>query len=643
MKKALVCAIAIVAVFAGALANGAGTPASLAAPSNRVFKIMPLGDSITFGWPDRDYGGYRHSLGTLLAQDGYTVHFVGSQQSGTGVIPDPANEGHPGWTIPQLKNGIDTRHWLETYQPEIILLHIGTNDLHKGGAASAPANLSALLDDILGRLPHAYVIVAQIIPFRRGPDKAYQTYVAAIPGLAASKGPRVSTVDMQTILSKTDYADVLHPNAGGYDKMARAWEGAIRAVVSGMKGQAPTIPASPQGAPVALAAATTQGAAAALVPSADGQTVYDTTLHVTWLANGNLAAAEKFGVGGVNSNGSMTYAAAVRWVQALDAYHTGEGYLGHNNWQLPTTPEKDRTYAHTGRHGESFGFGCSGSTLGSLYYTELGLQEPNTAVPISDTAVGPFHNFQPYLYWSAAAAADAKQGFISFSFNTGFQGANVPPNYLYVLPMIPHKLAGTPPATGRGLQVNPGGKTVYDPVAKVTWLADANLAATQALGIKEINPDGAMTHPTAVRWIHALNTAEHGRGYLGQTDWKLPESKPSDQPSCTDGRTGFGCTGSDMGELFYNQLGLHPGQSVVAPPDVRVGPFHNIQPYLYWACSGKTAQAHCEDRGPAPNFEWNFSFGNGFQGTNLVGNALYVIVYYPGAPAALLPAVAPHR
>jgi hypothetical protein len=34
--------------------------------------------------------------------------------------------------------------------------------------------------------------------------------------------------------------------------------------------------------------------------------------------------------------------------------------------------------------------------------------------------------------------------------------------------------------------------------------------------------------------------------------------------------------------------------------------------------------------GPADGFAWNFSFGNGFQGTNLVGNNLFVMVYYPG-------------
>jgi lysophospholipase L1-like esterase len=77
-----------------------------------------------------------------------------------------------------------------------------------------------------------HIIVAQIIPFRAGPDQLHQSYNDAIPGIVASKGPRVSMVDMQSILSPSDYAQGLHPNAGGYDKMARAWGRALRPVIS---------------------------------------------------------------------------------------------------------------------------------------------------------------------------------------------------------------------------------------------------------------------------------------------------------------------------------------------------------------------------------------------------------------------------
>ncbi len=327
----------------------------------------------------------------------------------------------------------------------------------------------------------------------------------------------------------------------------------------------------------------------------------------------------------------MDYATAVRWVDAMNKLDHGAGYLGHNNWQLPTTPRQDNSCARAGRHGESFGFHCSGGALGYLYYGSLGLREPDTAVLIPANKVGPFHDFQPYLYWSGSAAADPKQGFVSFSFNTGFQGANVPLNHLYVLAMIKGKLASTPPAARNGLQVNPDGQTVYDPIAQITWLADANLAAKQTFGIAGINADGSMEHSTAVEWVAAMNNADQGRGYLGQRDWQLPDTGPPD-PSCSlKGTTGYDCTGSAMGELFYKQLGLRRGESVVAAPDVKVGPFHDIQPYLYWACEAEAATSPCQANGPADGFEWNFSFGNGFEGTNLLANDLYVIVYYPGS------------
>ena len=372
---------------------------------------------------------------------------------------------------------------------------------------------------------------------------------------------------------------------------------------------------------------------ALLVPAADGQTVYDPNLKVTWIADGNLAGKQTFGVSGINKTGSMDYATALRWVDAMNKADNGAGYLGHNNWQLPTAPSRDASCARTGRHGESFGFHCSGSALGSLYYGSLGLREPNTAVRMPANKVGPFNDFQPYLYWSGSAAADPKQGFVSFSFNSGFQGANVPLNYLYALPMIKGKLPGTPPAAGQGLQVNPGEQTVYDPVAKITWLADANLAAKQTFGVAAgINPDGSMEHAAAVEWVAAMNRADQGRGYLGQTNWQLPETGPPDGSCSMKGTTGYDCTGSAMGELFYKQLGLRRGESVAAVPDVKVGPFHDIQPYLYWACEAETAASPCQTAGPADGFEWNFSFGNGFEGTNLLGNDLYVIVYYQGAP-----------
>jgi len=211
------------------------TPACTPAQQTKL-KIMPLGDSITYGEGILGYGGYRNLLGALLASDGYTIDFVGSQRSAEDILPDPDNEGHPGWKISSIKSGIDAEGWLETYQPDIILLHIGTNDLissndlRYGNLAYAPDNLSALLDDILARLPKTHIIVAQIISTRKGPDSNHLIYNGAVPNIVASKGERVSLVDMQNILSKSDFSSFYHPSPKGYDKMAHAWRSAILAL-----------------------------------------------------------------------------------------------------------------------------------------------------------------------------------------------------------------------------------------------------------------------------------------------------------------------------------------------------------------------------------------------------------------------------
>ena len=379
-------------------------------------------------------------------------------------------------------------------------------------------------------------------------------------------------------------------------------------------------------------------AGAALVLGPDGTIVYDAINNVTWLADADLPATNRFGLPPcegsgtdpktcVNASGSMSYQAAAAWVAAMNAAH----YLGHTDWQLPTSPMVDAGCSFVGPQMNGFGWNCSASALGSLYYGGLGINAPATAVPIPGNTVGPFANFQPYLYWSQSSVA--QKGFATFSFNSGFQGANTAPNFLYVLPMIAGKIPGTPPASGMGLEVNPGGQTIYDPVTNVTWLANANLGAADTFGLPRcaapgtpklcVNADGAMNWDSASQFVANMNS---GTGYLGQTNWELP---PVDASCNAD----YGCSGASnpMGELFYGQLKMSPGAPVAAAPAIGVGPFIHVQPYLYWSCGAGTIQSAC-GAPPAPGFEWSFSFGNGFEGTDVLANDLFVTAYFVGAP-----------
>jgi hypothetical protein len=404
-----------------------------------------------------------------------------------------------------------------------------------------------------------------------------------------------------------------------------------------------------------------------LTSAEDGQTVYDSKLNVTWLADANYAHSQHYGVDGITSSGAMSYTAAVAWVKALNKAN----YLGHHTWTLPATPKQDNTCAKNGPQGNGFGFGCHGGDLGSLYYNGLALRYPNTAVsrpPGSDA--GGFKNFQNYLYWSfdnsghtGATKGVNKNEYASFSFTAGYKGSNVNPDYLYVLPMIPGDPAGA----------FPPGSVVYDSVNKITWLADANLAHSVSFGV-DANADGAMTHDAAVQMVANMN----GQHYLGHTGWQLP-STPADDPSCSIRNKvptyAFNCTGGDMGKLYYGFLHKTAGEAVVSPLEAETSPFRNIQPYLYWSCLGPTqpplrvnpeqpargagGRRHrnqpaddneggasqsggdadggsaCGQEPAAADFQFSFSLGSGFQGTDILENDLYVMVYYPGPPPGL--------
>lgn len=182
-------------------------------------RIMPLGDSITDGAIIP--GGYRTYLWNLLHNDGDNIDFVGSLSSGP--VGDSDHEGHIGWTIPQLAGSV--YGWVSTYQPDIILLNIGANDVdHGDSAANMTANLSRLLGSIYAARPGTYVIVSTLIPTSHGDQNTWNSFNASIPGIASAYGGhKIVVLDMSHALGLSDLADGIHPNSSGYSKMAGMW------------------------------------------------------------------------------------------------------------------------------------------------------------------------------------------------------------------------------------------------------------------------------------------------------------------------------------------------------------------------------------------------------------------------------------
>ena len=212
--------------------------------------ILPLGDSITdgFGTP----GGYRIKL---YQNFGGNVKFVGSQSNGPANLTDKHNEGHSGYRIDQIDADLkglsssspapDTNNggsWLSggnstgrgAVSPQFVLLHIGTNDASQGASpALMESRLTQLLTDLKADLPDAQVIVASLIPRTdsSAAESVEEQYNAAMPAIIAAMGSHFHFLDMHSVINPTtDLADGVHPNIGGYNKMADAWTAAVQAI-----------------------------------------------------------------------------------------------------------------------------------------------------------------------------------------------------------------------------------------------------------------------------------------------------------------------------------------------------------------------------------------------------------------------------
>ncbi|KAI8624821.1 carbohydrate esterase family 3 protein [Xylariaceae sp. FL1651] len=194
-------------------------------------RIMPLGASITYGLKSSDGNGYRKDLRDMIVAYGNDVNMVGSRRNGT--MEDNDVEGWPGYTVDQVHAKANTA--VPEYRPNVILLNVGTNDCSGNvDIPNAGKRMSALLDDLYKNAPHATVILSTLLARS---DTAAQNCVldfnTQVKNMAAgqkSKGRRLVLVDMQPPAGPavSELVDGIHPNDGGYNKMAKIWFNGIK-------------------------------------------------------------------------------------------------------------------------------------------------------------------------------------------------------------------------------------------------------------------------------------------------------------------------------------------------------------------------------------------------------------------------------
>jgi hypothetical protein len=156
-----------------------------------------------------------------------------------------------------------------------------------------------------------------------------------------------------------------------------------------------------------------------------------------------------------------------------------------------------------------------------------------------------------------------------------------------------------------------GGAAVYDATTNLTWTSNANI-------------NGQMDWNTANTWANTLVLD-------GVSGWSLPTTMQPDatcEINNSSGSDGLNCTGSELGNLFYNALGGVANDSITTTHNANYGLFSNFQPSYYWSGT---------EYAPNTSGAWFFGFNSGVQsfwGKSNYSN-LYALAVRPGDVAAV--------
>lgn len=277
-KKGLAALIAAVTGLSS-LAVGTVSAAPAAAGDTEAVKILSLGDSITDGyWTS---GAYRKYMYHDLEQMGYNIDMVGPKggnsntftYNGQSVSYDDNNAGYSGYAIQEMttkehRSGIletiqatwyNGQNMIAAYQPDIVLLQIGTNDILSNYNDGITDRLENLVNVILQDLDADSTVFVSTIPdidaytradwlgsyginawgsTQEEKDQLMETVTGCIDTYNTSiynlvlkmqgEGKNVQFADINSVVDyQTDLHDGVHPNEAGYENMGNYWAGLL--------------------------------------------------------------------------------------------------------------------------------------------------------------------------------------------------------------------------------------------------------------------------------------------------------------------------------------------------------------------------------------------------------------------------------
>jgi hypothetical protein len=160
--------------------------------------------------------------------------------------------------------------------------------------------------------------------------------------------------------------------------------------------------------------------------------VYDTVQNITWLQNWN-------------TNGLMNWTTANNWANNLV-------YGGFSDWRLPTTDTTASSNCDSnldpggGFPLQYFGFNCTGSEMGHMFYNEFGaIAGSGILSGLNAANLALFTNVQSFYYWSGTEFAPNPVGVWDFRTADGRQGFGGKDDALYAVAVRPGDVAASVP------------------------------------------------------------------------------------------------------------------------------------------------------------------------------------------------------
>ena len=123
-----------------------------------------------------------------LSQAGYNVSStMGTlRTAGPSYVPQQWlwHEGHDGWRIDQIDGVLNASFASAASPPDVITIHLGTNDCYQRATAST---MNARLDSLLTHVHTATTFLASILDFPRN-HACVEAFNAGLPAIVAAHG-----------------------------------------------------------------------------------------------------------------------------------------------------------------------------------------------------------------------------------------------------------------------------------------------------------------------------------------------------------------------------------------------------------------------------------------------------------------------